>query len=221
MSRLEKIYGVGLALIIITGLAIGLWVWQQRQLQARLDVLGRISESESFDSRTKSHLGLSVKAFGQAHAIAVATWQDDALLVSGLNSWVNIIHPSDLETMPDDGWQYTFYSPETQTAASFTVSDDEQVSRGQPFPADRPLNPRPANEWRINDAQAMRIFLENGGEDFFNSEETIYMTMQLSTVAEENRVEWLIAAVAEETGHSITIWIDAGSGDIIDTLLVQ
>ena len=222
MNRLEKILGIGLALVILGALLAGFWFWQQQQLATRL---GNISElvveltPSPLEQNSGSTLGLSIRSFGVAHA-AASLWREDALLVMGLNSWPALDSPADLASTRGDGWQYTFYSPSTGQAASFSVNGTG-VSQGPEHESRETLSPRTPSEWRIADDEAIRIFLANGGSTFMETEKSIYMTMQLSTVEDHSRIQWLIAAVADETGHSITMWIDAQSGEVIDTLLIQ
>ena len=222
MNRLEKILGVSLAFVILGALLLGFWFWQQRQLAARLENIGELIvevEPESSAADSGSTLGLSIRSFGMAHAVA-SQWQEDALLIMGINSWPQLDSPDDLTTTRGDGWFYTFYSPSSGNAASFGVNDTG-VSQGQEYSAREQLNPRPPSEWRVGDDAAVEIFLANGGREFMDTETSIYMTMQLSTVEDHSRVQWLIAAVADETGHSLTMWIDAQSGEVMDTLLIQ
>jgi len=221
MTRLEKLLGISLALVVIGGLLSGLWIWQQRQLETRLQSINNLELlSTSAQQSELVALGMSIRAFGLAHASA-ADWHSDAKMITGLNSWSEISSSQDLEKSVADGWQYVFYSESTGEAATFSVGSDARVSQSQTYSVNGQLIPRPPSEWQIRDDEAIAIFLDNGGREFMEQEDTVYMTMQLSTIAGGNRIEWLIAAVADNTGNSFTMWIDANTGDIVNTLVVE
>ena len=199
MNRLEKILGISLAFIILGSLLIGFWFWQQQQLAARLENIGELVTEvvpEPLETSSESTLGLSIRSFGVAHSVA-SQWREDALLVIALNSWPQLDSAQDIASTRGGGWLYTFYSPSTGNAATFGVNGTN-VSQGPDHPSRKTLTPRPPSEWRISDDVAVDIFLANGGREFMESETSIHMTMQLSTVEDHSRIQWLIAAVATQ-----------------------
>ena len=81
---------------------------------------------------------------------------------------------------------------------------------GQPVPLDTGV-------WQVNSERVMQIFLENGGYDFINREAELSVIMNLDLATANSQPEWLVSAISTRSDRSLSMWINATSGEIINS----
>jgi hypothetical protein len=59
-------------------------------------------------------------------------------------------------------------------------------------------------------------FLGQGGAEFMTSNGVTTLTMMLSTGNENGRIEWLVSLFGDQTLNSLTMRIDATTGEILE-----
>ena len=69
--------------------------------------------------------------------------------------------------------------------------------------------------WNLDSRDAIDRFLQEGGADFMNSEGITSLTMTLTADAENGRIQWLIQLTATQSLRTLTMQIDATSGEIV------
>jgi hypothetical protein len=72
----------------------------------------------------------------------------------------------------------------------------------------------------LDSPDAVKQFLEEQGESFMASAGVTTLTMMLSTDNQNDRIEWLVSLYATQTGGSLTMRIDATSGEILEIVQV-
>jgi hypothetical protein len=219
MSRVDWLLGIIVFLLLLVIVAIGLFFWQQSTLDlAVTPVSVGNANAEVAPIVTRSAPEVSgqpaLVSFGRAHGRA-QSWAPDASLMTASATWPLI---TDVDTLREGkaNWNFVFFSPDTSTAVSANVVD-EQVSVGDPYPITQPVNPLQISGWQIDSDQAIGIFLVNGGEAFLREQTDVSLTSQLSTVSGGTRMEWLFSAFANRNGETFTIVIDASTGDVVET----
>lgn len=217
MSRLEKFLGIILAVLVIGGLAIGAFLWQQSRLNDELvQTAGELpavpAQSGAIDRQAIGET--SLLAYGMAFD-KVKGWQPDAALVSGRATWPIIQQESELSG-GKESWEFTFYSPTTGEAVSATVVN-RQVTLGQPRALKDPLQLHQSGGWQLNSPAVVDQFLETAGREFLAVEKyvSVSMNVDMSTTTSSGRPEIMIAAVNIQNGNSLNLWLDATSGEII------
>lgn len=215
MSRTDWILGFALIIILAAVTFLGIFFWQQSQLVLPEVEAVDIDESENLVDPNRISGKTAIVAYGLAQNRVINGWQEDATLISAQATW-----PPNLTIgvllAGSETWSFTFYSPSAGQAVNVSVTE-AQATLGQPYEVSNPLQPLNPSGWKINSNEAVDIFMINGGNDFFTAEQDILLTMQLTTVADSGRLEWLIAAVSDRTGQGLTINIDATSGEVLDT----
>ncbi len=217
MSRLEKTIGFLIFLLLVMGLGIGLFFWNQANLEQQLVVqTGELAAPAAGSSAQPVFTGQSALiAFGMAqHALAEAS--PDAVLLRGQAVWPIVAGEREL-LAGEQSWQFTFYSPAAAAARTVTIVG-ETVTLEPAIPVDLAGRPMDPGSWRINSGEAVQIFLNNGGREFLSTENNVSVTMNLDMLAQSEQPEWLIAAIGTQTGRSLTLWVDATTGEILNYL---
>lgn len=212
MRRLDWLIAFGLFLVLLTAVILGIFFWQQSRLNLELTPVPNVPLVANSSAVATGETALL--AFGRSQNRALA-WQADAVLIAGEATWP-FVDTMDILLQGREDWNFTFYSAAQQAAVGATVVD-KNPSLGDPYPVADVLQPLGIEGWQVDSDAAVRIFLANGGTQFFQSESYVTFFMQLSMVANNNgRIEWLLAAVSQQTGHSLTLRIDATSGEILE-----
>ncbi|MDJ0753200.1 MAG: hypothetical protein QNJ45_06760 [Ardenticatenaceae bacterium] len=224
MSRLEKLLGFILFIIIFGGVAVVVFLWQQSRLDDQLiQTAGEVAVAAP--SQTG---GVDRQAIGSTALIAYAEvlnevqgWQSDAELVSARATWPVVQSENELSE-GKESWEFTMYSPEEEAAFEVYVVNG-QVMISQARKLDEPLELHNSGGWQLNSPQVMTQFLNNAGRDFLASENfaSVTMNVDLSIETESGRPEILVAAINFQNGHSLNVWLDATTGDVIDIQLDQ
>lgn len=157
--------------------------------------------------------GTAVLAFTSATNVA-REWQSDAQLIEAKATWPQGVTRSDILT-GTTVWSFIFYSPGQSSVANIEVLENvaQLISQN---PAPNPLTPASSTGWRIDSPEAVQILLEQaGGDQFLRTQGVSILNMNLSAVTESGRMEWTISLFSSQTGQSLTIRLDANSGEIM------
>jgi hypothetical protein len=165
---------------------------------------------------TATFTGQTAKvAFAAAQRAALA-WQNDAALLNATATWNQGANEQQLL----DGeatWGFTFYSPADGAIATISVIDD-QASLVASGASPQPTQPLDVTGWTLDSRDAIEQFLQEGGTNFIKNEGVTTLTMMLSTEnrQQNGRLEWLLSLFATQTGRSLTVRMDATSGEILE-----
>lgn len=205
MRLMDLLLGFALTVLVLAAIFLGVFFWQQSNLN--LDVQ---NDTLTTNSLVKGETALL--SAGRAQQVALA-WKSSALLATSVATWSPNTPVTEL-TAGRAEWAFVFYDPLSQTATAVNVVNG-QATLGKPYPVSQSLEPLALSGWKINSDIALNIFLREGGEEFLLTEPQVSLSMKLSTVNENPRIEWIIAALSDTSGNSYTIWIDATSGTIL------
>lgn len=208
MRRIDWALGCLLVVILLVMVGGGILYWQQTRLNEALTSVSAAGQPETELATTGTTALLAYgKALGKAQA-----WQADAKLVAASATWPLATTLAQIESGREN-WLFTFYSPASGLAATISVVDGT-AAVSESHLVEQPLTLLDASGWKLDTNEAIAVFNVNGGADFFQNQQDITFSMQLSTAGE--RMEWLIAAVSGSSGHSLTLWVDATSGEVLD-----
>jgi len=75
--------------------------------------------------------------------------------------------------------------------------------------------------WNLDSQEVIQILLREGGQEFIQNQGVTTLTMTLFTDDKEQngRIEWLLGLISLKNNHSITMRIDATSGEILETII--
>lgn len=215
MSRLDWLLGLAVFVVLVVVAVVGLFFWQQSRLDLAVTPMAVDGiPAEGIVASDVPEGQPALISFGRAHGRAL-TWQQDASLLTASATWPIVNSPADLQ----DGranWNFVFYSPTQNTAVSSTVIG-EQVSTSDPYPIFEQLAPLQISGWQVDSDEALVIFLQSGGERFLGNQTDVTLTTQLSTIADGQRMHWLVSAFANRNGETLTLVIDATSGEVLET----
>ncbi|MDA0242654.1 MAG: hypothetical protein OT477_04510 [Chloroflexi bacterium] len=213
MRRVDWFIGLGLFLLLLAVAIMAFFFWQQSRLDLTLTPVANVPLGVADGGNNTAVGETALTAFGRAQNRAL-TWQSDAALVSASATWPII---SNLEVLLEgrENWTLTFYSPSQQAAVSISVVN-ETAAMGAPYAVPNPVQPLGPEGLRINSDTAVQTFLNNGGTQFFQTEAYTTFFMHLNAVNANGRLEWTMAAVSQQTGKSLTMILDATTGDILD-----
>lgn len=213
MSRTDWILGLALIIVLAAVTFLGVFFWQQSRLDLPTAETALVSDYNEIVDPNKISGKTAIVAYGLAQN-HVNKWQNDAQLISATATW-----PPNLTVgtvlVGAETWNFTFYSPSVREAVNVSVTESS-ATLGRPYEVQGNLQPIGPSAWKINSDEAITIFMANGGNDFFVSEQDVLLTTQLTTVAESRKLEWLIAAISDKTGHGLTIIIDGATGEVLD-----
>lgn len=211
MTKLEWILGGVLIvlLVIVAGLAFSLWV-QPNFSSGPEAVLAEVAPTPVYEGQTAMAAAAAAKTQAQ-------NWQPDATLYKASATWGQTLN-DDLLSSGASAWSFTYYSPASQSLATITVTDNapSAITAG---PQNLQLTPRDIiGGWKVDSAEAVRILLEQGGQDFLAREGVTSMVMTLTTDNENGRIEWLIGLFAPQTEDTLALRLDATSGEILEII---
>lgn len=211
MSRAEWILGGILVVLLAVVIVAAALLWLPDDTPegpiGTVAVTVPVAPTLAFEGNT------AVLAFAAANENARA-WQADAQLVEARATWPQGVTRDDILTGAAI-WDFTFYSPQQNRIASVQVIENVATLVGQ-NDAQNPVTPLSSTAWQIDSAEAITILLEQaGGDQFLRTQGVSILNMNLSTVTQSGRIEWLISLFSSQTGQSLTIRVDATSGEII------
>ncbi len=144
----------------------------------------------------------------------VLGWQNDAALLSSSATWAP---GSTLQEILSGqvAWGFTFYSPASNLVAIVSVADNAAAFVNQQ-PASATLTPLPVSGWRIDSDDVIQALFDNGGREFLQREGDSTLTITLTYNPTASRVEWFVSLIAQRSGHSLTMLVNAADGAILE-----
>ncbi|WP_420642331.1 hypothetical protein [Candidatus Leptofilum sp.] len=221
MNRLEWILGIILVVLLLVVGALSLTFWFRNDRTAvsppAANSATTIAQRADDIAPTPDYEGRSaVIAYAVAQNKATA-WQTDAQLLSAQATWPQGASAQAL-LQGEESWGFTFYSPAAQKIAVFSVVEDDAslVAEGDHQQTDPVLS---TSGWNLDSRDAIQIFINKGGQAFLAEQGVSAMTMSLlaSDTEENGRLEWLISLFSLQTGQSLTMRLDATSGELLAT----
>jgi hypothetical protein len=147
------------------------------------------------------------KAYTVAEPVAQA-WAGDAALLTIMGS--QSLAPNAPLAVSD--WSLIFYSPSRQATALISVVDDQAtiISTRSNSPQRQPAN---LDRWTIDSQAVIEQFVAAGGREFLSQERATTLSLRLDL---EEQVVWKSSLSARETGRTLSLWINASDGDLLD-----
>lgn len=144
----------------------------------------------------------------------VLSWQNDASLLSTSATWPP---GSTLDEILSGqvAWGFTFYSPTGNNVAIVSVANNAAAFVSQQ-PALTALTPLPVSGWRIDSDDVIQALFDSGGRDFLQREGDSTLTITLTYNPTADRVEWFVSLIAQQSGHSLTMLVNAADGAILE-----
>jgi hypothetical protein len=189
MSRLEWILGILLGVLLIVTL-----------IMAAILVGSRGTAPPAVTDTAR-------QAYTIAEPVAKA-WAGDAALVTMMGS--QAVEPG--APLVVASWSLIFYSPSSQATALISVVGDQAtvISTRRNSPQRRPGN---IEAWTLSSQAVIEQTLQAGGQDFIRQEGATSLSLLLNV---EEQVVWKSTLAAPETGKTLSLWIDAHQGELLD-----
>ncbi len=219
MRRSEIVLGTLLVAIIAVIGITALLLWFRPALN-RVSELGAAptvapgataSNGVVLEQNTSAYSAQMGYAVAQRRAIG---WQNDAALLSSSATWSP---GSSLDEILSGqvSWGFTFYSPTGNNVAIVSVANNAAAFVSQQ-PALTALTPLPVSGWRIDSDDVIQALFDSGGRDFLQREGDSSLTITLTYNPTANRVEWFVSLIAQQSGHSLTMLVNAADGAILE-----
>jgi hypothetical protein len=218
MNRLEWVLGIMLALLLVIVAVLALLFWfrsdERRLAVAPANVATEVALYADDVEPTPVYAGQTAQiAFVAAQRTAVS-WQADAALLNATATWPQGATEEELRE-GETAWGFTFYSPSAASMALISVVDNEAnlILQG---PMAEPTPLLEANGWKLDSSDAIERLLQEGGGAFINEEGITALTMTLTTDAGNGRIIWHIQLSATQSLRSLTLSLDATSGEVLE-----
>ncbi|MBE2224811.1 MAG: hypothetical protein IAF02_24940 [Anaerolineae bacterium] len=218
MSRLEWILGLILVLLLVVAAGLALSLWLRPQMASPTgnddDLIAAYADNVAELPETSGQTAKSAFILAQTTAQA---WQQDTKLINASATWPQGAQANYIKQGTAD-WGFTFHSPSTQTNALVSIVNGQPVLI--PGESKKPIDLLQSSSWHLDSSDAIKRFLEEGGETFINNEgiTIVSMTFATNNPNENGRLEWLISALATQTGHSYTMRVDASTGETLEII---
>lgn len=223
MNRLEWILGIILVVLLVVVGVLSLTLWFRNDRTAvpnnapaanSATIIAQraddIAPTPTYDGRS------AIVAYAAAQEVAQA-WQPDAQLMLAQATWPQG-STADQLLRGQESWGFTFYSPASQRIGVFSVVEDDAtlVSEGDHEQTEPLLS---ASGWNLDSQDAIEIFLAGGGRTFLAEQgvSTLTMALMASDGEANGRLEWQVALFSLQTGQAFTMWLDATSGEVLET----
>ena len=217
MSRSEWVLGLVLAaiLVVVAYFAITFWLGPD-------DVAVQTDVPETMVTRPAQVVPGPTAAFVERTALLafgiaqqeMLTWSNDATLLSVKATFPYGNAVEDV-TSGESNWVFSFVSASLNKIRTVSV-----VSGTVNVVGDRELeiavSPAGIGFWRLDSDEVLELFMQEGGNDFLQQDSVATLNMALTTDNESGRVEWLVSLFGDQTGRSLTLRMDAGSGELLD-----
>lgn len=218
MSRLEWILGLILVLLLVVAAGLALSMWLRPQIAAQPDngddLIAAYADDVAELPETPGQTAKSAFVLAQTAAQA---WQPDAQMVSAFATWPQGAQTAYIE-QGTANWGFTFHSPATQASAVVTIANGQPVLiLGESRDAVSLLQ---SSSWQLDSSDVITKFLAEGGKTFIDTEGVTILSLTFATnnPNDNGRLEWLISALATQTGHSYTMRVDAASGETLEII---
>ena len=218
MSRLEWILGLILVLLLVlaAGLALSLWLRPQMATPSgnENDLIAAYADDVAELPENPGQTAKSAFVLAQTTAQA---WQPDARVITASATWPQGAQANYVKQGAAE-WGFTFHSPSTQTNALITIVNGQPLLI--PGESNKSVDLLQSSSWHLDSSEAIRRFLEEGGETFINTEGITILSMTFATnnPNDNGRLEWLISALATQSGHSYTMRVDASTGETLEII---
>ncbi|MDO8674096.1 MAG: hypothetical protein Q7O66_22005, partial [Dehalococcoidia bacterium] len=143
-------------------------------------------------------------------------WQRDAELRSVRATWQNA-GPAELR-QGKNSWAFYFVSPSSKTGAKmlgYIVSVNEGraegVKAGEVTSNDQSLS---FVDWKVDSPQALRVFLENGGQDFLARHAQADAHAILKGTDSGQQPVWEVTLLDKQTKDTLSLQLDAATGQV-------
>lgn len=191
--------GIGLVLIFALGLL----------------AYGQLTNSASRSmGTTKLAVGgdTARQAFAPAAELA-AQWQEDAGLTAVSTQLLAVGKGSG----NDAEWGFQFFSPSTQKLALVAVSGGKARMVRPPMLSPYALPTFSLEQWPIDSDRALQTWWDHGGNSIVKQYPQVDAKMQLR-VSEDlgNRPVWVVAGIVANRNTTLTIFVNAGDGSVVD-----
>jgi hypothetical protein len=218
MNRLEWVLGIMLALLLVIVAALALMFWFRSNEPGVAAVPANTATEVAFYADkvepTPAAEGQSaILAFVAAQGTAVS-WQPDAQLLNATATWPQGATEEDLR-QGEAAWGFTFYSPAAASMALISVSDNE-ASLIMHSAMDEPTQMFDASSWNLDSTDAVERLLQEGGSAFIDEEGVTALTMTLTADAGNGRILWHIQLAATQSLRTLTLSLDATSGELLE-----
>lgn len=221
MNRLEWILGIILVVLLLAVGALSLTFWFRND---RTAVSNPSANSATLIAQRANDIAPTPVYDGSSALIAYAAvqnqardWQPDAQLVTAQATWPQGA-TADYIRQGRESWGFTFYAPTAGRIALFSVVEDVvSLISERDHQQTSPL--LSVSGWNLDSNEAVRIFLQEGGNSFLADQDVTTMTMSLlaNDVEANGRLEWQIALFSPQTGQTFTMLLDATSGEVLAT----
>lgn len=213
MKRAEWFLGVLLVVLLIAVAVLSLTFWFQSGNSNNTAVT--VSNKALIEPTSIYKEFTAMTAFSLSEPEA-ESWQNDAQLIKVTATWTQGADRNDLSS-GNQTWNFTYYSANQSAISNLTVLEDKPSFLSERV-VNKPLSPAVTSGWRVDSAEAVRVFLAGGGDTFLTNQGIATLIMTLTTDNENGRIEWFLSLFAEESGNAFTMRIDATSGEILETL---
>jgi hypothetical protein len=136
-------------------------------------------------------------------------WQTDSQLSSAGIVWDDL-GPGGL--LKCDRWTFHFYSPSQQRMLILRVVDG-RAERLRVALVPQPLPILSLDQWKIDSTEALRIWWEQGGEEFVRQHTDVTINLKLRTEPGGTRAVWSVVGASSEAYRMIQL--DSRDGSII------
>lgn len=218
MNRLEWVLGIMLALLLIIVAALALMFWFRADEPGLAAVPANTATEVAFYADkvepTPAVAGQSAKlAFVTAQRTAVS-WQPDAQLLNATATWPQGATEEALR-QGKAAWGFTFYSSAAASMALISVADNEAslIMQGA---MEKPARLFETSGWNLDSTDAIERLLQEGGSAFINEEGVTALTLNLTMDADNGRILWQIQLAATQSLRTMTLSLDATSGEILE-----
>lgn len=215
MNRLEWILGIMLVILLVVVVALSLMFWfrADEPVAETANIATEVASYANKVEPTSVFVGQTAQlAYGAAQRTAVS-WQPDAALLNATATWPQ---GSTRDTLlkGEISWAMTFISPATNQMALISVIEDQanMITQG---PLKQDSHPIDLGSWEQDSTETIEIFLIEGGDVFMRDEGLTTLTMTLSADPENGRLQWQLLMAASQSLRSLTMQIDAASGEVI------
>ena len=219
MRRSEIVLGTLLvAIIAVIGItALLLWFRPALSRVSELGAAPTVAPGATASNGVVLEQNTAAYTAQMGYAVAqrrVLSWQNDAALLSSSATWSP---GSSLEEILSGqvAWGFTFYSPASNQVAIVSVADNAAAFVNQQ-PASAALTPLPVSGWRIDSDDVIQALFDNGGREFLQREGDSTLTITLTYNPTASRVEWFVSLIAQRSGHSLTMLVNAADGAILE-----